>query len=104
MQTLLGALVCGDLARYDADETKKRTASKKKSNIMAGRVLTSKGGKKLFLKTDSADVQATAIALHESLPCASGSDGRGRDQMWKRLMRTIRVLWEGQFQRRVTGR
>ena len=102
VQTMLGQLVLGDLARFDADEVKKRTHKQKISNITAGKLLVSKGGDNFFSKTDTKDVVATAMAIHEAVPCASGSDSRGRDQTWKRTIKTIRALWGGKLWDHIT--
>ena len=42
-------------------------------------------------------MQLTALAIHEALPCGGNASGRGRAQMWKRTMKTIRALWGGSF-------
>lgn len=80
MQTLLGQLVLGDLARFDADEAEKRTRMKKISRITTGKTLVSKGGDKFFTRSDTQDVIATALAIHEAVPCGWRSEGRGREQ------------------------
>ena len=102
VRALLGQLLLEDLARFDAVETRKRSAAQKLSKITSGKMLVSRTGECFVTKHDHKDVVVTAVAIHEAVQCASGSGCRGRNQTWNRLLKTVRAVWGGKLWEHIT--